>query len=203
MHAGEVVGDDLEHRRRAERTRVNDLSPHGREHGQHLLEGVTLAAREDRDVAGSRPVATSGNRRIQGQPALGLHQRAKSLHFIDRGGGRLEPNLALGDSREDAVGLFENMCRDLRGRQTGDDHVAALRDASSRLAPRGAGPQQRCGGGLVDVPDRQVEAVAQQTAGQLGTDIPQTNETDLHLLTSVGERFTWFLISIGFKGTNR
>ncbi len=70
VRRAEVVGQHLQHRRRAELAGVQDLVAEHRQHREGALEGRARAAREDRDVAGCGAVAAARYRAFERRRAL-------------------------------------------------------------------------------------------------------------------------------------
>ena len=149
--------------------------------GNALLEGGALAADEDRDVAGRRPVAAAGDRAVDGPGrAASLHQGAQALDLGLVGGAHFGPDLAFREAREDTVLGFHHRGRGRRAGQAGDHHVHRLGQFPGRFRPACALVEEGLRSRAVQVPHRHVKAVAQQAAGQLAADVAQADESDLH-----------------------
>ncbi len=67
---GEHVGDDLDHRGRADRADVEDAPPHRRQRGPVALEQLRLAADDDGDLAGLGQMHAAGDGTLQGGDAF-------------------------------------------------------------------------------------------------------------------------------------
>jgi hypothetical protein len=134
-------------------------------------------AREDRDVAGIRPVATARDGAFHRQTARRLDQRAEAQDLFGVGGGHLHPCLAGPHMRQH---LRHHGVGGGGGGQAGDDHVGCLHHRGGAAAGfRAACDEFRHKIG-VEVVDHQVHTIAQKAPGELAADIAQTDECDLH-----------------------
>ena len=90
------------------------------------------------------------------------------------------PDLTGPQGGQDAVVTCDDSVADRRARQTGDHHVDLFGHRRRRLAEGSACLDEGRGGGLVEVPHDEFDAVAQQAPGELGADVSETDESNLH-----------------------
>ena len=181
MHRAQVVGEDFEHGSRADGPGVQDALAENRQHRQDTLEGGARAAGEDRDITGGGAVTAAGHRAIHGGGASLLDARGQAPRLGVIGGAHFEPDLAGSEPGEHTIGLLHHLCRDRRRGQAGDHQIDARGELAGGARRPGATLDQRRHALRVQVPHRELDAVAQQVAGEWAADVAQADEADARI----------------------
>jgi len=159
---------------------MQNAPAHGAQGGKGGLEGRPLTAREDGDIARGGPVAAAGHRAIDGLGALGHDSGPEALDLGFVGGAHLGPDFARREPGEDTVLGPHHLGAGRRGRQASDDHIDRLGHLLGVVRPGAAAIEQGLRRPLLEIANRQVEAVAQQAAGQLTAHIAEADEAYFH-----------------------
>ena len=161
---------------------MQDPAAHGGQQREDALERRTLAAGEDRDVAGIRAMAAAGDRTVDRLAAERAHLLSQAADLRLVGGRHLHPDPSLAHRREEAVPGLQHRRRRGGGGEAGDDRVRGLHHPRRALPPVRARVQERPRGLAIEVSHRQVESVAQQRARELAADVAESDEADSHAL---------------------
>ena len=153
-------------------------SPKDCQHRQHPLEDRTVAPGEDGDIARCGAMAPARHRTVDRSGPGGGDFRAKARDFRLVGGAHLSPDLASAEAGKDPVIGLHHRRACGRGWQAGDDDVTGLGHRLRAVAPGGAFINEGLRDLAIKVAHRQVNAIANQTAGELAADIPKTDESD-------------------------
>ena len=159
MDEGQHVGDDLDHRGRAERPHVEDLAAHRLERRPVRLEERRVAADQHGDLAGRGEMHAAGDRAIPAcatpLAAASAARRRTSSRPSVLISIQVPPGLQAG---EDAIGTAEHLLRHGGRRQAGDDRVALAWPAPRRIGPGRARLDMALGEPRFEVVDRRAES---------------------------------------------
>ena len=175
-HEPQLVGDQLDDTAGTERPALQDGAQVG-EYGPYPLDGLVVAAGEQRERPPARPVHRAGDRAVDDRDAVG-RRRGQLVHQLGAAGGEIHPDRPRPQGLQRAPVTGHDGRHVLGCRQRREQDVGPLGAAAGRTRSQGAALGDLLDGGRVDVVGDHPQARIQQPQTHRPAHGPQPDEPD-------------------------